>query len=128
MQLNPEKREENMTVIEDDYADIDTVMEELMIEFNTNTSAKTNEKIISDSDEEYTDIANALKESSINSNKMSNTNQLHQEISAKCWNELEKHNKLVSKCKIFSNFFISKYKSYLCFIHYKSYNHNHNTK
>ena len=97
MQVNPEKCEEKMTVIEDDCAEIDTVVEELMIEYNKNTSIKTNEKIISNSDEKYTDIANFLEESSINSNKMSNTNQIHQEINNTCWNELEKHNILVSK-------------------------------
>ena len=97
MQLNPEKCEEKMTVIEDDCAEIATVMEELMLEFNKNTSVKTNEKIISKSDEECTDIANVLEESSINSNKMSNTNQIHQETDNICWNELEKHNTLVSK-------------------------------
>ena len=97
MQLNPEKRERKMTVIEDDYAEIDTVMEKLMIEFNKSTNAITNKKIISDSNEEYTDIANALEESSINSNKMSNTNHLHQEIDDIYWHELEKHNTTVSK-------------------------------
>ena len=97
MQVNPEKREENMTVIEDDYAEIATVLEKLMTEFNTNTNVKTNEKIIRDSDVEYTDIANVLEESSINSNKMSNTNHLHQEIDDICWHELEKHNTTVSK-------------------------------
>ena len=107
MQVNLEKREEKMTVIEDGNAEIFTVLEKLMIEYNKNTNFKTNEKLISDSDEKYTDIAdgdekytdiaNALEESSINSNKMSNTNQLQQEIDAKCWHKLEKHNKLVSK-------------------------------
>ena len=97
MQLNPEKREVTMPVNEDDYAEIDTVLEKLMIEFNKNTNAKTNEKIISDNNEEYTDIANALEESSITSNKMSNTNHLHQEIDDIYWHELEKHNTIVSK-------------------------------